>query len=249
MLNNLYLVVFDAIFLIIAILIVYMYKRENETWEITGVKDVYRGTILGILFSSIMSVGGINIKLTFGMLLLIPLTLLMTSVNPKWGCYSYVIPFTYFLGEVLETFGYNITWFNLPYNQFIVLIGFLHLIEGILVMRYGSENTKEVPIFNGKNITKGYMMKKFWPIPLIIFSTDAMPIYAILGYMDIGYDPQNKTGQMGKIILVYGLFIILLGILTQKQLMPLNLALLIMPIGHELMFLVNYIPFRKKVKL
>ncbi len=241
---------FDAVFLIIAILVVCMYKRENDKWEIIGIKDVIRGGVLGVLFSTIMSAIGISIELTFGMLLLIPLTVLLTSINPKWGCYAYVIPFAYVLGSIIEIFGYNITWLDLPYTDFITLIGFLHLVEGILVILYGGENTIDVPVYDGKNITTGYLMKKFWPVPLVIFAGGTpenpviIPLYAILGYIDVArsYQPKIKSIIMGRVILLYGISVILLGILALKGLISMPFALALMPIGHELMFVINYLP-------
>ncbi|OON98680.1 MAG: hypothetical protein ATN35_04065 [Epulopiscium sp. Nele67-Bin004] len=208
--TNLYYVVFDVVFLVIAILVVFIYKRENDKWEMTGIKDVVRGTLLGVVLSSIMSVSGITIPLTVGMMFLIPLTVLLTSVNPKWGCFAYVIPFAYIINQVFEVFGYNVEMFKFPYPHFITLIGFLHLVEGILVMLWGHENTVEVPIYDGRGIIKGQLMKKFWPVPLVIFTgaTGAVvPLYAVLGYIDVAkhFAPKEKAQRMGSIIFVYGL--------------------------------------------
>ncbi|OOB79192.1 MAG: hypothetical protein ATN34_02240 [Epulopiscium sp. Nele67-Bin002] len=244
--NNVYYVVFDSVFLIIAILVVFMYRKENPKWELTGIKDVLRGTTLGIILSTIMSMCGISIQLTFGMMFLIPLTVLLTSFNPKWGCYAYVIPFTYAVTAIVEICGYNLPWLYLPYKEFIFLVGFLHLIEGILVMLYGSENTFEVPVYDGRTIITGHSMKKFWPVPLVIFTNGMtiIPLYAILGYIDIAknYSPQVKSAKMGAIILIYGIFILILATLVNVGILTIGLALIIMPIGHELMFLINYMP-------
>ncbi|ONI44885.1 hypothetical protein AN642_02015 [Epulopiscium sp. SCG-B10WGA-EpuloA2] len=211
-----------------------------------GIKDIIRGTITGIVLSTILNLCGIAITLKLEMLLLVPFTVALMSFNPKFGCFAYVIPVTYFLGEILETFNLFITFFNLPYREFIALIGFLHIIEGIFIIKYGTENTKEAPLFNGKKVVKGKIMKKFWPIPLVIFNASdgsLIPLYTILGYADQTHkNVREKSRQMGKVVLIYGLFVILISALVYKHIIPISFALIMLPIGHELIFFINYIP-------
>lgn len=250
---SIYAIIFDPIFFIIAILIVFLYKCENSDWELLGIKDILRGSVTGIILSTIFNIYQIHIPLTFGLLLLIPITFALMSINPKFSCFAYVVPFTYFLGEILETFDLFISLFVLPYREFIILIGFLHIIEGIFIILFGAENTKETPLFNGKKVVSGTSMKKFWPIPLAMFTSldgSIIPLYTILGYADhTQFDPFLKSRYMGKFVLFYGLFVLIIGWFTFRLILPLSIALLILPIGHELIFFVNYLPFNSNPKL
>jgi len=239
--------------LIIAIFIVIIYKCENSKWEILGIKDIIRGTVVGLILSTLLNIFDIYIPLTFGMLLLVPITVGLMSLNPKFSCFAYVIPFTYFLGEILETFNLFIPLFHLPYREFIVLIGFLHLVEGIFVIKYGSENAKAAPLFNGQAIVKGTAMKKFWPVPLVIFITSngtLIPLYTILGYADhTHYDAKEKSRYMGKMVLIYGIFVLIIGWLAFERVLSLGLSLLMLPLGHELIFFINYLPLNSSTKI
>ncbi|OON96465.1 MAG: hypothetical protein ATN36_00730 [Epulopiscium sp. Nele67-Bin005] len=214
-----------------------------------------RGTILGVVLSSLMRAFGITIEITLGMMMLIPFTMLLVSINPKWGCFAYVIPFTFVIGEVLKIFGHDFEIFQMPYEKFIIFIGFLHLVEGILVIRCGDELVRDIPVFHNNKIIRGQLLKKFWPVPLIIFvgndgiNPTFIPLYAILGYMDVVKygTPKMKAQSMGSVIMVYGMAIIFLGELVYGGFVPVFIGLLLMPIGHEFMFLINYIPEKKPV--
>ncbi|MGL6174194.1 MAG: hypothetical protein ACRC1P_06245 [Cellulosilyticaceae bacterium] len=245
----------DPIFVLLAILIIYMYKREvkdtkdliykNEV-ERTAIKDILRGLVVGSIVSLILTSLGICIPITKGMLILIPITVLLVFVNPKWGCFSYVIPITYAIYEVGKLLGQDLVWFDLHYNEMVVLIGVLHIIEGVLVGAYGYENSQKVPLYRERYITSGYIFRKYWPIPLLVFEYTntqiiMVPIYAMLGYVDMTLlkNPKFKPRVMGCILSLYGMIIASLGYLTIKSAINIGIVIAIMPILHESMFLIN----------
>ncbi|MEG0012902.1 MAG: hypothetical protein RSG75_07265 [Cellulosilyticaceae bacterium] len=252
---NIVYIVSDPIFIVLAILMIVMYRREaKETkdkvyrnqLERTAIKDIFRGVIIGAIMSLVLTSLGICIPITKGMLILIPITIGLVIINPKWGCFSYVIPIAYGVQVVGRLFQKDLTWLDLHYDEMIILIGILHIIEGLLVITYGHENSREVPLYREGRLVSGYVLKKYWPIPLMVFQyggsvVSLIPMYAMLGYADItfGQNPRSKSRRMGMILVLYGSIITGLGYLTQRGMISILVVIMVMPILHEGMFLVN----------
>jgi hypothetical protein len=68
-----------------------------------------------------------------------------------------------------------------------------------------------------------------------------IPVLVILVYADESFTMsiQKKSVVMGRWILLYGMMISLLGYLGLEQLLPLELAVICMPIFHEILFEIN----------
>lgn len=261
--TNIVYIVSDPIFIVLAILMIVMYQREakdtkdrayKNLLERMAVKDIFRGVIVGAVVSLILTSLGICIPITKGMFVLIPITIGLVIINPKWGCFSYVIPIAYGIQVVGRLFQKDLTWLSLYYDQMIILIGILHIIEGVLVAVYGHENCKKVPLYKEGKLVSGYVLKKYWPIPLMVFQysgsvVSLIPVYAMLGYADVtlGYNPRSKSRGMGMILVLYGSVITVLGYLTQRGVLSVFLVMLLMPMLHEGMFLVNHGVVRRRV--
>lgn len=241
--------IMDPIFIIMILLIIYMYKRIKMTDTNTAVKmgliDSARGILLGILASTLLIKFDIIIPFSYKLFLLIPMAILLMLIDVKWGCFSYIIPVFYALNSFTVAAGLKITWFELPYKKLIVLVGVLHLMEGILVLLHGHDNAYEVPIYKENHINKGYSSNKFWPIPLLIFKTAGIvplvPIYAILGYGDVAFykTPRQKSAYMGALLIIYGSLIFIMGLNVIDGYFPEILGIIMMPVCHELLFILN----------
>lgn len=252
---NIVYIVSDPIFIVLAILMVVMYRREaKETkdkayrnqLERTAIKDIFRGVIIGAIMSLVLTSLGICIPITKGMLILIPITIGLVLVNPKWGCFSYVIPIAYGVQVVGRLLQKDFAWLDLHYDEMIILIGILHIIEGLLVRTYGHENSREVPLYSEGRLVSGYVLKKYWPIPLMVFQyggsvVSLIPMYAMLGYADItfGQNPRRKSRAMGIVLVGYGSMITMLGYLTRWGVVSILVVIVVMPILHEGIFWVN----------
>lgn len=253
--TNIVYIVSDPIFIVLAILIIYMYKREvkdskdniykNEV-ERTAVKDIFRGVIIGAVVSLILTYFGVRVPITKGMLILIPITVMLVFIEPKWGCFSYVIPVAYAIWTVGKLFGKELTWVDLDYEHLIILIGVLHIIEGCLVGLHGHENSKKAPLYQGNGLVSGYVLRKYWPVPLLVFEYQGsglilIPIYAMLAYADIAVNkkPKAKARAMGSILVTYGVITTSLGYFAAQEILPVFFVVLLMPMLHESMFLVN----------
>lgn len=246
----------DPIFIGLVILILYMYKRQTKDTkdkaykyrvEASAIKDILRGTIIGSIASVVLTSLGVKIQVSTGMLILIPITILLVAFNPKLGCFSYVIPLAYVCYQTGNWLGINFTWLKLPYDQMIILIGVLHIIEGFLVVSYGHENSAKIPLYKDNHLVVGYSLNKYWPVPLTVFQyssgvTILVPIYALLGYGDvaIGESPSSKSRKMGAILVLYGIIITIGGYFVISGVISKGIVLLMMPVLHESMFLINH---------
>lgn len=245
----------DPIFLLTALLILYMYKREaykiqNDNYlkkvSYTAVKDIVRGALIGIIVSSILTTAGISIPVDKGFILLIPIALLLMFINPKLGCFSYVVPLTYLIHCLLIVSKGSDRLFFMHYKELLFLVGTLHILEGILVGLYGHENALTMPIYENKRIVRAQFLKKFWVVPLLIFTTEGtklmgIPIYAILCYSDIcTYQlVMRKKQTMGVLLLIYGLLILGIAYGVTQGKIPLGMAMLMMPFFHESIFIID----------
>ena len=242
-------VIVDPIFIMMILLIIYMYKRvkvidTNKAIRM-GLMDTLRGILLGILASSILIEYELVIPFSYNLFLLIPIAIAIMLIDVKWGCFSYIIPIFYGLSGITRVIHLKISWFDLPYNKLIALVGALHLLEGILVILHGHEDFCEVPIYKEEGIAKGCSSNKFWPIPLLIFKPSVgitlIPIYAVLGYGDVAFykTPRQKSLYMGVLLLAYGTLIFIIGLQIMNGKMHLITGMCIMPVLHELLFYLN----------
>lgn len=254
--KNIVYIVSDPIFIVLVILIIVMYKRETRETkdkayrnqlESTAIKDIFRGVVIGAITSLILTSLGICIPITKGMLILIPITIGIVLINPKWGCFSYVIPIAYGIKVVGKLFKKDLTWFDFSYDEMIVLVGILHIIEGFLVTIYGHENSKVTPLYREGRLVPGYVLKKYWPIPLMVFQysgsvVSLVPAYAVLGYADITFEhnPKKKCRIMGMVLVGYGSVITYLGYLVSQGMLSVLVVIVIMPMLHEGIFLINH---------
>lgn len=200
---------------------------------------------IGIGISLLMMILGISIPCTLSMLLLIPITFIGYLINPKYTCLAYVVPAIYLIDCILQLTGLKAkdsTPF-LAYENFIILIGILHAIEGLLTVQYGANNSKEITNYNKINIAGGYQLDRRWYVPLLFFSIKDfyIPIIAVIAYTDETrtMKPVQKASKMGLIIKLYACTILGLGVLLKLDYIPLSLAMFFTPLFHELMFAIN----------
>ncbi|MGL4345584.1 MAG: hypothetical protein ACRCTE_10325 [Cellulosilyticaceae bacterium] len=246
------LIASDPLFIGVSLLIIYMYKRIAKQvnkrsyrykMEYTAVKDIMRGVAIGCFLSLALDVLDVRIPLDGNFVGLIPVAIVLILINPKWGCFSYVVPVAYVLYGVLSWVGFKVPFEIEMYKQLILLVGVLHIVEGILVIGCGAENTYEEPVQVGNRLIKGKKMTKYWPVPLIVFRQvggDMTPLilYAFLGYGDIalGNNEKQKSHLTGSIVLLYGVLVTLIGIYGLHKNIFLPGVMMIMPMMHELIF-------------
>lgn len=184
----------------------------------------------------------LGIPFTLGILILIPISLIGGWINPKYTCLAYVVPITYVIDCLLHAINMRQTQL-IPYENFIILIGILHAIEGFLTTEYGANDYKEITNYERNKIAGGYQLERRWYVPLLFFTIKGfyIPILAVLAYTDETYNmkPKQKATKMGFVIKLYACTILLLGTLTKLGYIPLILTIFFTLILHELMFAIN----------
>lgn len=200
---------------------------------------------VGILISALMMILGLDIPLTPGVLLIIPMSIVFGLIKPKYTCLAYVVPSIYVVDCILH--GLNLLQGQkpnlLPYENIIILIGILHAIEGGLTIQYGANDSKEILNYNKEKIAGGYRLDRKWYVPLLFFTVKGwyIPIVAVLAYTDETYTmkPSQKASKMGFIIKLYACIVLGLGVLNKLGYISVTLALFFVLILHELMFAIN----------
>lgn len=184
----------------------------------------------------------LSVSFTLGALLLIPISLIGGLIRPKYTCLAYVVPIIYLIDCVLHITKLKQTQL-IPYENFIILIGILHAIEGFLTTIYGANDYNEITSYDGNKIAGGYQLDTKWYVPLLFFSINGfyIPIVAIVAYTDETFTmkPQQKAKRMGLVIKIYACVVLLLGALTKYGYLPLLVTIFFTLILHELMFAIN----------
>lgn len=253
--ENIVLIASDPLFIGLSLLILYMYKRiarEVNTskyryrMEYTAVKDIIRGATLGLLLSMCLEMLGVRIPVTGQLLWLIPVALVMILISPKLGCFSYVVPVTCVFHKLMSLVFDGVIFSTQTYRQLVVLVGVLHVIEGLLVILWGDENPREELMQEGNTLIRVKKLTKYWPVPLVVFNPAQIGmtpvlLYAFLGYGDLarGDEQKQKCRLTGSIILVYGICMTFLGWYCTRHTYFFPPIMIVMPILHELIFKVT----------
>lgn len=249
--ENMGLILFDPIFFLILIYSVMVYKRQLDQIEgpqqlrnvlFKMLPDIGIGITIGVCTSGVLAYLGIYFHVNMNILLLIPIAVILMFISPKWGCFSYVVPVAYMVEGLSKLF--NIRLYSLDYEMLIYLVGVLHMVEGILVIVGGHINAKMTPIYKDHKLTHCHIMHHIWTVPLIFIVEPggmALPLYALLAYGDEAKvrTPKQQTLLTGCLILAFGSIIFVLAACIQASLLQTGGVILLMPILHEFIFVVE----------
>lgn len=262
---------------ILFLFIVFMQYRKNlRMQEIiygkakTGLNNLVATSVLagiaaGILISIPMTLVGVSFSQDMGIQYLVPISLMLMLVEPRFLCFSYSGGI---LALVSLLFGIN----KIDVTGIMVLVAILHLLESILI--YFDGHRGALPVFLEREdgeVVGGFTMQRFWPIPLAIIlfvgyggvvgdvvSTPdwwpiirphiepgrlqealftASPIAAVLGYGEFtsSYMPGEKCKNSAYKLAVFSLILLLLSILSSNMYAFKFIAALFAPIGHEML--------------
>lgn len=245
------LILGDPIFLIMVLYSIFMYKRQIENikgkvpfkYLLAGIgQDLIIGTLIGIVVSLFLSYIGLNFEVDMNILILIPIAFLLMIIHPRFGCFSYVVPVAFIIEGGMRLV--NQSFYQLNYEMLINLVGILHIIEGLLVMASGWHHAYSVPIYEHKKLVTYKMMRHIWIVPLFftLSSTHTtVPLYALLAYGDHAKvrSPKAQSFLTGCLILLFGLILTLLGCYTHPKGLQISGMILLMPVLHEFIFMIE----------
>ncbi len=238
----------DPIFWLMQCVVIYLYQRERH--HISGVNSTKKGYLqivfnqcvglgLGTALSGLLAYKGVILITTYEILWLIPLALVLMAIQPKWGCFSYVVTVAYLIEGLLQLLGIHL--YALPYETLILLVGILHLMEGTLICLQGSQSPLKIPVYKAHYISWTYVMFQMWIVPLVCYIDHHHTLfYTVLAYRDVGRVPYKQKYITGLLVILYGMTILLIGYLTVKERVPVGGAIILMPLLHEFIFVLSH---------
>ncbi|MDD3839762.1 MAG: PDZ domain-containing protein [Clostridia bacterium] len=167
----------NPMFILVIFIIYGMYKRDQQleekvlgkvrvTLESKLFNDVLYGILFGLVGSFIAVIMGISIDST-SIMYILPIALLMLLISPRYVCFAYA-------GGIVAISNLLFGFPKIHVPSIIALVGLLHLIESMLIMADGS--TGSIPVFiehDEYGVVGAFMMRKFWPIPIILLTITA----------------------------------------------------------------------------
>ncbi|WP_129596636.1 PDZ domain-containing protein [Anaerophilus nitritogenes] len=199
------------------------------------------GLLGGILGSILMIQFGTVINF-MDYIYILPLSIILMFIHPRYICFSYS-------GGLLALSSLILGFPSMDVSKVLEIIAILHLIESVLIYFDGDKEAIPILIEHEKyGIIGGYMMQRFWPIPMMFFP---MCCVAALGYGDLalGDVPKKKCKESGKRLFVYSVSLLILAILSMNFYDIKFIAALFAPIGHEILIVYGQRKEKKKTPI
>lgn len=240
-----------------------VYGRVKTPLKNLMASSILSGLVTGIAVSIPMTLIGISFNQNMGIIYLIPLSILLMLIEPRFLCFSYS-------GGLLSIISiiFGLKWIDV--TGIMVLVAILHLLEAVLIYIDGSRGA--VPVFYRRkdgNVVGGYTMQHFWPIPLalIIFMGygpvsgevihtpqwwpllrpyidptlieqavfTAMPVCAVLGYSEFtsSYLPEEKCKNSSLKLGLFSIILLVLSVISSYIYIFKIIAAVFAPAAHE----------------
>ena len=242
------LILVDPIFLVLAITVIYLYKREirkiqkeiNEKAYIGQIiKNIGVGTCIGVVISGCLELFGLQFHVTPSILILLPLAVVLMMIAPKYGCFSYVIAIAYIIEGVLSLA--QLAFYTLNYGELVVLVGALHILEGVLILIMGDQLSIKEPIYEDGKLVTAHLLRQLWMVPIIVLSNNVpVPLYTVLAYGDITTKPKEQKYITGALISLFGIIVLGLGVMSIKEILPIGGVIILVPVLHELTLILSH---------
>ena len=100
MVESMGLILRDPIFYFIALTVIFLYKREirkvqrqmdEKAYSTQALKNIGLGLLIGVMMSGVLQGVGVKIEISMQVILLIPIAIGLMLIDPKYGCFSYVL--------------------------------------------------------------------------------------------------------------------------------------------------------------
>lgn len=239
----------------------------------TPIKDmmataVLSGLIAGVGVSLPMTLLGISFSNDMGIALLIPISLFLMLIDPRFICFSYSGGL---LAVICLIFGIK----YIDVTGILELVAILHLLESILI--YFDGHRGAVPVFYRKKdgtVVGGFSLQRMWPIPVAIIILagftapsgdvihtpdwwplvrpyidpsriqqaffEILPVTAVLGYSEFTSSslPRERCRESSYKLAIFSLLLLLFSILSSYIYVFKFIAAVFAPAAHE--YLIQY---------
>jgi len=260
------------------------YRTRNFKPFIFKVSDILlEGILIGIITSIVLVAVGVPLYFNEVLLLMTPLALVLGTYRLRMMCISYAAALLSFVALTFSEanfFGITIPNLELHVPSLFILVGLLHIIEGVLIQFTAPKNA--VPIISRKDntIVMGHIIQKNWLIPLsllvvqlgvlasggvempdwwplIVFKTEnpvfytLLPLVGFLSYSTITYSdtPRKKSFVSGLNIFIYGILIVLMGIVSQESKLLQYVGCSMLFVLHELIYVLERLRETKRAPI
>jgi len=203
---------------------------------------ILQGILVGVVVSLTLVLIGVPLFYNELLLMIIPISLVLSIYRVRLLCVTYSASILALLSIVFsgqEMFGMTLFEVEVHVPSLIILVGLLHLVEGLLVLL--TAHKRAVPILSKKNdqVIMGHIMHKNWVLPLgiIVLQIGALtsggvemptwwPLIKYTGYgTGIFYSLLPVIGMLSYSTIVYnetpkersrfsGISLILFGVIT-----------------------------------
>lgn len=171
--------IFNYIFLF-AVWLVYIIVRRLVTMDyyrmskkkpfLFYISDlILQGIIIGVITSLIIVSLGIPLQISDLYIFLIPLSLMLSILRLRFLCISYsagLLAIVSLIGNGQQILGFTMPNIELHIPSLIIIVGILHLMEGILVLFTAKDSAIPVLTKRDNQVMMGHVIQKSWPIPL-----------------------------------------------------------------------------------
>ena len=197
------------------------YRTVNKKPFIFLMSDVIlQGILVGVVVSLTLVMIGVPLFYNELILMIIPISLVLSIYRVRFLCVTYsasILALLSILFNGQEVFGMTLFNVEIHVPSLIILVGLLHLIEGLLVML--TAHKRAVPVLSKKDdqVIMGHIMHKNWVLPLglIVLQVGALttggvemptwwPVIKYTGYGEaIFYSMLPAIGMLSYSTIVY----------------------------------------------
>lgn len=129
------------------------------------------GTVGGLMGSLVLTLVGVNIE-RMGFQYIWPLAIGLALVNMRFLCFAYA-------GGIVAVCSALTGWPDVDVPQVLALVAALHVTESVLIAISGRYGSMPVILKHGGRLVGAFNLQNFWPLPLVVLSTVAMPAGAL----------------------------------------------------------------------
>ena len=160
------------VFWLAALIVFWQYRRVAETERrLFGVvkndpgrqmvRAILEGLVGGLMGSFVLVFIGVSLS-NAGINYVVVIALLLMIISPRLVCFSYA-------GGIVSIFSLLVGWPKIDIPGLMGLVAVLHITESLLIRLFGTGAA--TPVYARRrqgDLVGGYMLQRFWPIPIVI---------------------------------------------------------------------------------
>ena len=131
------------------------------------------GVCGGLMGSLVLTLVGVNIE-RMGIQYIWPLAIFLAMINMRFLCFAYA-------GGIVAIVSALTGWPDVDVPQVLTLIAALHVTESVLIAISGRYGAVPVILQHGSRLVGAFSLQNFWPLPLVLLGTVAMPAGTLSG--------------------------------------------------------------------